>query len=98
MTSALQVKTIKFNGDTIQATQNIDGAIYVGIRLICLNLGLSIGQTQRQITNIQKDEVLSKRCCKFEAGVFDSNNETLGLNIDYLPLWLAKIRITPKIN
>jgi len=98
MTTGLEVKTIEFNGDTIQTTQNIDGCIYVGASLVCDNVGLTKGQKQRQITNLQKDEVLKKGCCKFAIGVFDQNNETLGINIDYLPLWLAKIRITPKMK
>lgn len=37
-------------------------------------------------------------CVKFDAGVFDENNRTIAIKIDYLPLWLAKISITPAMQ
>jgi hypothetical protein len=44
------------------------------------------------------DTVLQMGCFKFEAGVFDADNSTLAIELDYLPLWLAKISITPAIT
>lgn len=35
---------------------------------------------------------------KFRAGVFDKNNKTLALKLDYVPLWLAKITVTPAMQ
>lgn len=65
---------------------------------MCQGLDFSRGQINRQISNIQADELLSKGCIKFGAGVFDDNNETLALQLDYLPAWLFKIKITPKMK
>lgn len=65
---------------------------------MCLGIGLSNGQARRQIENIQKDELLHRGCRKFATGVFDENNETLALQLDYLPAWLFKISITPKMK
>lgn len=35
---------------------------------------------------------------KFQAGVFDPNNATMALRLDFIPLWLAKISITPAMK
>jgi len=94
----LSIKTVDFNGDTLQAAQDHNGKIYTGISYICNGIGLSKSQKDTQIQNIQSDEVLSRGCLKFQAGVFDPNNETIAIEIDFLPLWLAKIPITPKMK
>ena len=39
-----------------------------------------------------------KGCRKFPAGVFDPNNQTVALKLDFVPLWLAKIAITPTMR
>lgn len=55
-------------------------------------------QKDKQIQKVQNDKVLSKGCSKFGAGVFDPNNETVALRIDFIPMWLAKINITPTME
>ena len=93
------VKTVDFQGAELIAGQREDDRkIFVGVGYICNGIGLTEGQKKRQITNIQKDIVLKQGCCKFDTGVFDPNNETLGIDIEFLPLWLAKISITPKMQ
>ena len=95
----LIVKEVNFNGDNLIAAQsNKDGKIYVGVSNICNVLNLSKNGKDRQVKNIQTDIVLNKGCVKFDVGVFDCNNETLAIQIDFLPLWLAKISITPKMK
>jgi len=86
-------------GDELMAAKdNETGKVHVGVSYICKGIGFSKGQKDRQSENIQQDVVLSKGCRKFAAGVFDANNETLALDIDFLPLWLAKITITPNMQ
>jgi phage antirepressor YoqD-like protein len=94
----LVVKEVSFNGDSLLAVQsNENGKIYVGVSWVCNGIGLDKNSKDRQVKNIQSDIVLNKGCVKFDAGVFDKNNTTLALEINYLPLWLAKISITPSM-
>ena len=72
--------------------------VWVGVSYICNGLGFTKNMKDRQIKNIQVDKLLSRGCVKFDAGVFDDNNETLALMLEYLPAWLFKIHITPKME
>lgn len=94
----LVVKEVNFNGDQLKAIQDSNRIIWVGISWICNGLGLNKNMKDRQIKNIQTDSLLKRGCVKFDAGVFDPNNETLALELDYLPAWLFKINITPKMK
>ena len=96
-TEGIVLKNVEFDGALLRAAQ-VENIVWVGVRWVCLGLGLSRGQINRQIDNIQKDEILSRGCTKFDAGSFDENNETLALQLDYLPAWLFKISITPKMK
>lgn len=99
MANNLAVKEVNFEGDTLYAAQdkNTD-KVYVGIRWVCKGLGLTEKQKDRQVANIKTDIVLKRGSLKFEGGVFDPNNETWAIELDFLPLWLAKISITPKMK
>ena len=92
----LMIKEINFQGDLLRATKYQD-KIYVGVSYVCNGIGLSDGQKHRQIQNIQEDYVLKQGCTKFGRGVFDPYNETIAIELDFLPLWLAKISITPRM-
>lgn len=93
------VKTIPFMGSELMAAKDEKtGKIHVGVSYICKGIGLSKSQKDTQIQNVQNDIVLNKGCLKFQAGVFDANNETVALDLDFLPLWLAKITITPNMQ
>ncbi|WP_342532694.1 phage antirepressor N-terminal domain-containing protein [Lysinibacillus sp. FSL K6-0057] len=97
--SNLVVKEVDFNGSGLMACQNKDDEkIYVGVSWICNGLGLTKSQKDSQVQKVQNDLVLNRGCLKFQAGVFDDNNETLALDIEFLPLWLAKVTLTPKMQ
>ena len=96
-TEGIVLKNVEFEGALLRAAQ-VENIVWVGVRWVCLGLGLSNGQARRQVENIQKDELLQRGCRKFATGVFDENNETLALQLDYLPAWLFKISITPKMK
>lgn len=96
--NGLAVKDVQFNGSTLRAAQDAENIIWVGVACVCNGLGLNKNQKDRQVKNIQNDELLVEGCVKFDAGVFDDNNETLALQLDYLPAWLFKIKITPKMK
>lgn len=92
----LIVKNVDVLGDSIMAAKDEEGNVWAGVSYFCNALGMTKGQKDRQVTNVQKDEALKKGCLRLEAGVLDSSNETIALRIDYIPLWLAKITITEK--
>lgn len=99
MQQELITKEVDFYGDEIMCVQDVStGKIYVGVSWICNGIGLSKAQKDNQVQKIQKDLALKIGCLKFQAGVFDDNNETISLELDYLPLWLAKISITQKMQ
>lgn len=97
--SKLEVKEVDFVGDGLIAVKNKEnGKIYAGVSLVCKGIGFTKDQKDRQVKNVQSDEVLKLGCVKFDAGVIDRNNEVLAIELDYLPLWLAKISLTPKMK
>lgn len=80
------------------AAKDKDGHIWAGVSYFCKALGMNKGQKDRQVTNVGKDKTLSKGCCKFAAGTFDPSSDTLALRLDFIPMWLAKITITKKME
>jgi len=92
-------KHVPFGEDDLVAVMDKDSnKIYTGVSYICKGIGLSKSQKDTQAQNVQNDLVLKKGCLKFQAGVFDPNNPTVAIDINFLPLWLAKIKITPAMQ
>lgn len=94
----LIVKDVDVFGDSITAAKDGDGNIWVGIKWICKGLGMTEGQWKRQIKNIQKDMVLSKGGSNLILSTSSGERDVFCLKNDFLPLWLAKISITPNIR
>jgi len=99
MENSLIVKEVDFNGDTLLAVkENESNKIYVSVSYVCNGIGLTENQKDRQVKNIQLDIVLQNGSkmlpVKFDAQV----RNVLCIELDYLPLWLAKISITPKMK
>lgn len=94
----LVVKEVEFMGDALMAAKDSEGCIWAGASYICNGIGLTKSQKDSQVEKVQKDMLLSKGCRKFPAGVFDGSNETVALKMDFIPLWLAKISITPSMK
>lgn len=91
-------KRINFMGAELLAIKGEDEKVFAAVNWICKGLGMTKGQKDAQVQKIQSDVILSRGCLKFQAGVIDPNNEVLAIELDYLPLWLAKISITPKMQ
>lgn len=98
MENSLVVKTVDFMGDSLMVAKDKDGVMWAGVSGFCKGLGMSKGEKDRQTANVQTDDVLKRGATKFEAGVFDPNNEAIALQLDYVPLWLTKISITPNMK
>lgn len=94
MENELEIKRVPFMGAELMAARDTDGQIWAGVSYICNGIGLNKNEKDRQVKNVQTDRVLKKGCVKFDAGVFDPNNQTVAIKLDFVPLWLAKISIT----
>ncbi len=94
----LEVRKVPFMGKELMAARDNNGQIWAGVRWMCNGLGLSRGQRDRQSLNIQADSVLSKGAANLRLPTNGGNQEVLCLKLDYVPLWLAKIAITPRME
>ena len=93
----LAIKDVEFNGATLRAAQ-IEDIVWVGVKWICDGLGLSEDRGKYERKKIQKDLVLSKGVNFYPLGTDNANSDVLCLMLEYLPLWLAKISITPTMK
>ena len=94
----LEIKRVPFLGTDLMAARDESGQIWAGVSYICNGIGLNKNEKDRQVKNVQADRVLKKGCVKFDAGVFDQNNQAVAIKLDFVPLWLAKISITPTME
>lgn len=94
----LEVKSVDVLGSQIMAAQDNSGVIWVGVRWMCQGMGMSDGQYKRQITNIQKDLLLKSSGANLNLNKGSGEREVFCLKLDYLPIWLAKISITPTMQ
>ena len=98
MQNELEIKRVPFMGTELMAARDQDGQIWAGVRWMCDGMGLSEGQRKRQIANIQTDLVLHKGGSNLILPTNGGPQETLCLKLDFAPLWLAKIAITPTMQ
>lgn len=86
----LQVKEVRFNGERITAIRE-EGKIYVSVKNVCNNLGMNENQFKTQRDKINNDEFLKvgRKFSPVDTGF--GIKETMLLELDYLPIWLAKI-------
>lgn len=87
----LVIREVDFQGATLMAVQTEDGKIHVGVKWICQGLGLSDNQRIAQMKKIREDVVLEKGVIKILLPTISGEQEVLCIEIDFLPLWLAKI-------
>lgn len=92
------VKDVDLMGNSVMAAMDNEGTIWGGVKWMCRGMGMSEGQWKRQITNIQKDLLLKKAGSNLVLPTGGGEKEVFCLKNDYLPIWLAKISITPKIQ
>lgn len=92
------VKSVDLMGDTVMAAQDSEGNIWAGVSYFCNALGMNKKQKDWQTEKVQSDKILSRGAGKFGAGVFDPNNETIALRLDFVPLWLTKISVTKQME
>lgn len=98
MENELEIKRVPFMGAELMAARDTDGQIWAGVRWMCDGIGLSKGQMQNERTRIHNDKVLSQGERNLVLPTRGGNQETLCLKLDFVPLWLAKIAITPTMR
>lgn len=92
------VKDVDFYSGQILGVKTPDGKIYMGVRRACIDIGLTENQADRQVKNIQADLVLSKGSSILPLPTKGGEQMALGIEKDFIPLWLAKISITPAMQ
>lgn len=97
--SNLEVKHVSFMGADLMAAKDENGTIWAGVRWMCDGMGMSEGQRKRQIANIQADSLLCKGGANLVLNATGyGSREVFCLQLDFVPLWLAKISITPAMK
>ena len=88
-----------FDGDYIMTVKlKSNNKVYVGVKWITQALGFNKNNHDRQVKNIQSDAVLSKGASNLTLPTKGGNQKSLCIELEYLPLWLAKISITPTMK
>lgn len=98
MNSELIVKDVEFHGDMLRAAQDPDGKVWVGVRWVCRGMGFDDDRMKNERKKIQRDIVLIKGVKFYPLGEDRAKSNVLCLDLDYVPLWLAKIAITPTMQ
>lgn len=94
----LEIKKVPFMGAELMAARDNDGQIWAGVRWMCEGIGLSRNQRDNQIEKIKADKILFKGAGNFPLPTNGGLQEVLCLKLDFVPLWLAKINITPTME
>ncbi len=98
METALAVKNVDFYGDNLLAAQDKQGKIWAGVKWMCQGIGLTDDQMKHERKKIQSDLVLKQGGSNLTLPTNSGVQSVLCLYLDYVPLWLAKIGITPKMK
>lgn len=94
----LEVRKVPFMGTELMAARDNDGQIWAGVRWMCNGIGMNKTQTNSQVEKIKEDKALMKGYGNFRIPTNGGQQNTLCLKLDYVPLWLAKIAITPRME
>lgn len=85
-------------GTELMAARDADGQIWAGVRWMCDGIGLTKSQGKSQVEKINDDKVLCKGVGNFRLPTSGGMQDAYCLKLDFVPLWLAKISITPTME
>lgn len=95
-------KEFDFYGDKLLGVKDNNGDVWLGIRQTCYGIGLSQEHTNRQVRNIKTSLLFGGNHGKFATvqneGGRMVKREVVCLHEKFVPLWLAQISITPKMQ
>lgn len=93
-----KVKEIEFYGDTLLGIKTSDGLVWLAVKKACLDIGLSEGQADRQIKNLQSDLIFNNYVVGLNVKFDGQVRKVICINEKFVTLWLAKIRLTPTMQ
>lgn len=93
-----EIKEISFYDDTLIGVKDSNNQLWLGVKRACLNIGLSEGQAQRQLTNLQNDLVFKDSVKNLNCKFATQSRKVTCIKEDFVTLWLAKIRLTPTMQ
>nr|WP_080709121.1 phage antirepressor N-terminal domain-containing protein [Lysinibacillus sphaericus] len=94
----MEQKIVSLGNVELLAVKMSDGKIYAAVNWICKGIGLTKGQMQNERKKIQEDLVLSQGERNLVLPTNGGTQEVLCIELDFLPLWLAKISVTPNMQ
>lgn len=93
-----EVKEIPFSDSTLLGIKDQNGQVWLAIRNTCADIGLSDGQTRRQLANLKEDLIFKKAITNLRYPSKGGEQETTCINEKFVTLWLAKISLTPSMQ
>jgi len=94
----VEQKEVDFNGAELMGIKANDGNIYAGMKWIIKGIGFTDRKGRAETTKAGKDEVISQGIRNFGLPTKGGKQQVSCINIEFLPLWLAKISVTPTIK
>lgn len=94
----METKRIRFYDDTLLGVRDETGKVWLAIAHTCKELGFNERRVRQQGEKIRADKVLSKGIRKFGLPTEGGIQETFYLEEKFVPLWLAKITLTNKME
>lgn len=94
-------KEIPFHGDKLLGIKTEDEKVWLAVSRTCLGIGLTEDQSKKQSRNIQNSLLFNgkwKKIAGAKFGTTDHAGTTLVIHEDMVPMWLAQIRLTPKME
>lgn len=86
----LIIKEVEFQSNKLTAISE-NGKIYVSVSSVCDNLGMNKNLKDAQVKKIQNEELLKGASKLTHLKTNGGIQETLVIELDYLPAWLFKI-------
>lgn len=96
--TVVEQKVVEVAGAEILAAKTSDGKIYGAVKWICEGIGLTKGQMQSERKRVQEDLLLKRGERNLVLPTNGGMQEVLCIEITFLPMWLAKITITPTMQ
>lgn len=94
----VEQKMVPFGSIELLAVKMSDGKIFAAVKWVCQGIGLTRGQINNEYTKVREDLVLKQGARNLMLLTNGGIQEVLCIELEFLPLWLAKISITPKMQ
>lgn len=94
----IEQKTVNFHGADLMAVKANNGKVYVGMQWIGQGIGFTKDKIRNEIRKAAEDKVVTQGVSNLTLPTQGGYQEAYCIDIEYLPLWLAKISITPTIE